>query len=172
MLFWLVALPVLAFDQITKYWVIQNIPLNTTRPAVDFLYPYLRWSHVANTGAVFGSFQGVGDIFGLLAVVVAIGIVIYNHRLWTPSRALRIGLGMVFAGAIGNMLDRVFVGHVTDFIDIDLSSIIPLRIADWYVFNVADMAIITAIIVMGYLSFFHPEVLEAEKPVAAEEQHG
>ncbi len=163
-IFWLIALPILAIDQLTKWWVIQNIPLNTTRPAVDFLYPYLKWSHVANTGAVFGSFEGVGNLFGILAVVVAIGIVIYNYRLQTPSRILRIALGLVFGGALGNMLDRIFVGHVTDFIDVDLSRFIPLRIADWYVFNIADMAIISAIIVMGYLSFFEPEVLESPVP--------
>jgi signal peptidase II len=160
-IFWLIALPVLVIDQVTKWWVIQSMPLNTTRPAVDFLFPYLKWSHVANTGAVFGSFQGVGNLFAILAVVVAIGIVYYNYRLNTTSRRLRIALGLVFGGALGNMIDRLIVGHVTDFIDIDLSSIIPLRIADWYIFNVADMAIIGAIIIMAYLSFFEPDELES-----------
>ncbi len=164
MFFW-IALPILIADQLSKWWVVANIPLNTQFVPIPALYPYLKFTHIGNSGAVFGTLQNARLWLSILAVVVIIGLVIYNHTLPMASRKLRVALGLVFGGAIGNFLDRIRFGHVTDFVDMDFSSIIPLGIADWYIWNIADLAIVCAIILMAYLTFFEPEQIEQPKAV-------
>ena len=124
--------------------------------SVESWQPYLRWSHVANTGGVFGMFQGTTTIFAVLAGLVTLMIVWMNYSSKESTLLARGVYGLILGGALGNLLDRIRIGHVTDFIDIDLSSIIPIGIADWYVFNVADMAIIGGIITLLILSFVAP----------------
>ena len=71
---------------------------------------------------------------------------------------------MVFGGALGNLSDRFRIGHVTDFIDVDVTTVVPAwvprNIANWYIFNVADIFIIGAIIFMFYLILFDAEEIE------------
>ncbi len=168
-MYWL-ALPILAIDLLSKWYIIQTIELNQQSVPIAALYPYYKHTHIANTGAVFGSLQGnsSGIILSILAIVVIIGLMIYNQRLPTHSRKLRVALGLVLAGAAGNLIDRLINGHVTDFIDLDFSSIIPIGIANWYIFNIADMAIVAAVIYLAYLSFFEPEQIEGP-PAAADD---
>ncbi len=162
--FW-IALPILIADQLTKAWVVANIALNQQFVPIPALYPYLKFTHVGNTGAIFGTLQNARLWLTILAIVVSIGLIVYNLTLPMASRKLRVALGLVFGGAIGNLLDRIRFGHVTDFVDMDFSSIIPLRIADWYIWNIADLAIVCAIILMAYLTFFEPEQIEMPKTV-------
>lgn len=158
-LYWL-ALPILIFDQLSKWWVVENIPLYQQYVPIPALYPYLKFTHIGNTGAVFGTLQNARVILTILAIVVGVGILVYNHMLPMASRKLRVALGLVFGGAIGNLIDRIRIGHVTDFVDMDFTSIIPLSIADWYIWNIADLSIVCAIILMAYLTFFEPEQIE------------
>lgn len=159
-LFWLLALPLLLADQLTKQWVLNTIPLNTSIVPLPALDPYLAFTYVANNGTVFGLFQQGEVIFATLAALVGIGLMIVNWRLPWRVRKLRVGLALVLAGAVGNLIDRLRVGHVIDFVDIDLTSIIPLRIADWYIFNIADASIVTAICLLLYLMWFEPTQIE------------
>ena len=163
-IYWL-GLPILALDLLTKWWIIRTIPLNQQHVPIAALFPYYKHTHVANIGAVFGTLQGTSSLIflSILAVVVIIGLNIYNFRLTTASRKLRVALGLVLGGASGNLIDRLINGHVTDFIDFDFSSIIPIRIADWYIFNIADLAIVSAVVLMAYLTFFEPEQIEGNK---------
>ena len=161
-LFWWLALPLLALDQVTKWYIVSTIPLYETHVPIPALFPFYKHTHIPNIGSVFGTNQsGSARIWlTILAFVVAIVLVIYNQRLDRASRKLRVALGLVFAGGVGNLLDRIRFGHVTDFVDLDFSSLIPLGIADWYIFNVADLAVVIAIFLMGYLTFFEPEQIE------------
>ncbi len=163
LIYW-IAIPILAIDLLSKWYIIRTIDLNQQSVPISALYPYYKHTHIANTGAVFGSLQGSssGIILSILAIIVIIGLIIYNQRLQTPSRKLRVALGLVLAGASGNLIDRLINGHVTDFIDLDFSSIIPLGIADWYIFNIADLSIVCAVIYLAYLSFFEPEEIEGK----------
>ena len=163
-LFYWIALPILFFDQLSKWWVINNIPLNQQYVPIAALYPYFKFTHVANTGAVFGLLQNGFIWLSILAVLVAGGLVYYNRSLPLASRTLRVALGLVFGGALGNLLDRIRLGHVTDFVDLDFSSLIPLKIADWYIWNIADLAIVCAIVLMVYLTLFDPQQIEGKPP--------
>jgi signal peptidase II len=130
---------VLLIDQVTKHLVETRIPLYGEWAPFPALAGLFRFTHVANNGAVFGLFQGSGWFFGILAVIVATAIVYFNFTLPGGQWLIRVALGLQLAGALGNMIDRLRIGHVTDFIDI----------GPWYIFNVADMAIVSGVILFG-----------------------
>lgn len=139
-----VALGVLVLDQATKLAIIDGLAPGTGWPAPDAgVGRFLRIVHVHNTGVAFGMFQGRNTLLTLVAMGVVIGLVVYMARWSGEGRALRVALGLVAGGAVGNLIDRVRLGHVTDFIDV--------RIEPWFhwpAFNVADSAVVVGVIVM------------------------
>ncbi|MEJ2750557.1 MAG: signal peptidase II, partial [Anaerolineae bacterium] len=145
-----VGLAVIIIDQLTKWRVEATIPLNTSLAPIPRLYPYFQFSHVANTGTFFGLFPSAKWIFAILAIVVAFGLAYFNYHLPAQSLKLRLALGLLFGGAMGNLIDRVRLGHVTDFMNVNLRPLlhplIDIPILDWAVFNVADMAISAGIV--------------------------
>jgi signal peptidase II len=105
------------------------------------LEPYARIVHWKNTGAAFGIFQGFGDVFTVLAFVVAGAILYYFPQVPREDWVLRLAMGLQFSGAVGNLIDRLTIGWVTDFVSV----------GRFPVFNVADacISIGTAILVLG-----------------------
>ena len=130
---------VLLLDQLSKYLVETRIPLYSYWAPIPGLENAIRFTHTANSGAVFGLFQGTGMFFAVLAVIVAGAIIYFNVTLPGGQWLLRLALGLQLGGALGNLVDRLRQGHVTDFIDI----------GPWYIFNVADMAIVGGVILFG-----------------------
>lgn len=131
----------LGLDQLTKYLVETRIPLYSYWAPIPALENIFRITHTANTGAVFGLFQGTGMFFAGLAVVVAGAIIYFNLTLPGRQWLLRLALGLQLGGALGNLVDRLRIGHVTDFIDV----------GPWYIFNVADMAIVSGVILFAFV---------------------
>jgi len=138
--FWLVALGVLLLDRISKLLVLKFIPLHSS---ID-LFPYVSFTHITNTGALFGVFKNAQIVFAVLAVLVCIYIVWKYHsfRNWyiAPS-------ALVFAGAFGNLIDRLLYSGVIDFISV----------GSWPVFNVADSAISIAVVWLLIGEYVHAE---------------
>lgn len=99
--------------------------------------------YTRNTGAAFSILKAGGGLFLVLAVVVSISIVAFYRRLASSPLPVRIGLGLVLGGAIGNLIDRVRLGYVVDFIDLRW----------WPVFNVADSAIVVGVALLIVTSF-------------------
>ncbi len=130
---------VLLIDQVTKNLVEARIPLYGYWAPIPALAEWFRITHTGNTGAVFGLFQGSGMYFAALAVVVAGAIIYFNLTLPGGQWLLRLALGLQLGGALGNMIDRLRQGHVTDFIDM----------GPFYIFNVADMAIVGGVILFA-----------------------
>lgn len=131
---------VLFLDQLTKYLVETRIPLYGVWAPIPALEGIFRIVHTANTGAVFGLFQGSGMFFAVLAVVVAIAIAYFNMTLPGHQWLIRIALGLQLGGAIGNLIDRLRQGHVTDFVDT----------GPWYIWNLADLSIVSGVILFGF----------------------
>lgn len=157
--FFLWTIPVTILDQLTKWWIEANVPLNTQIYPIPAIDTYFRFTHVANTGGVFGSFPNTSPIFSIFSTLIIIAMIWYNRTILHPAPRFRLALGLILGGAMGNLIDRFRVGHVTDFINLDFSSIINLSFANWYIFNLADLAIVTGIIIMIYLNFFAPHEL-------------
>jgi signal peptidase II len=124
---------------LSKYLVETRIPLYGEWAPIPALAGIFRLTHTSNTGAVFGLFQGSGMFFAVLAVVVAGAIIYFHLTLPGGQWLLRLALGLQLGGALGNLTDRLRQGHVTDFIDV----------GPWYIFNLADMAIVGGVILFG-----------------------
>jgi signal peptidase II len=132
-----------ALDQWTKYLVRETLPFQAIWSPWPWLTPYARIVHWKNTGASFGMFQGFGNVFAILAIVVSIAILYYYPQVPRRDWTLRLALGLQLGGAIGNLIDRLFFGSVTDFISV----------GNFAVFNIADASISigVAILVLGML---------------------
>jgi signal peptidase II len=154
-----VALVAIAVDQYTKYLVESNLALFEVYAPIPSLESYFRIFHIPNTGATFGLFAGGGNIFRYLAIVVSLGIIYYNHILPGNQRLLRLALGLQMGGALGNMIDRFRLGHVTDFIDI----------GPWYIFNLADLAVVSGAVILAVLVWQESREIKAQQQAAQEQ---
>lgn len=138
-----IAVVVVILDQLTKAWLVANVGPGEVREVVG---QAVRLVHHQNSGALFGLFRDQAIVFGLLSIVV-IGLIVGYHARSGRSRYLSIALGFLLGGAIGNLIDRLRLGYVVDFVDIGIGN---LR---FYTFNVADSAISTAIALLVAVAF-------------------
>ena len=118
-------------DQWTKFWVHQNLRLGEVYRPDLWLTSIARFVHVKNAGAVFGLFQNFGGVITIFYFVVGAGILFYFPRVPPQDRLVRLSMGLYLGGAIGNLIDRLTYGYVTDFISL---GVLP-------VFNIADFSI-------------------------------
>jgi signal peptidase II len=134
---------IIAFDQWTKVWVRAHVPLGSDwlPSGLAWLMPYARVRYWFNSGAAFGMFKNGNPIFMTLAVIVACAILYYLPRTARKDWWLRLALALQFSGALGNLIDRIQFGHVTDFISV----------GNFAIFNVADSSITVgvAILILG-----------------------
>ena len=138
-----IAVVVVVLDQLTKAWLVANVAMGEVREVVG---ESVRLVHHQNSGALFGLFRDQAIVFGLLSIVV-IGLIVGYHARSGRSRYMSIALGFLLGGAIGNLIDRLRLGYVVDFVDIGIGN---LR---FYTFNVADSAISTAIVLLVAVAF-------------------
>ena len=122
---------ILALDQLTKAWLVSFL---APGQSVNVLGDLIRLVHSQNNGGLFGLFRGQALVFGLVSMVV-IGLIVVYHARAGGGRYLSITLGLLLGGALGNLVDRIRLGYVVDFVDAGLGD---LR---WYTFNIADSSI-------------------------------
>lgn len=135
----LVSGTIVILDQISKAYIRANFLENVEMWAPwDWLLPYARIVHVSNTGVAFGLFQGQGTIFSILAVIVSAAIIYYFPQVPSSDLALRLAMGLQLGGAVGNLIDRLVQGYVTDFISV----------GTFPVFNIADSSITIGVFVL------------------------
>ena len=134
----LATLLVALFDQLSKWWVVSNLDLYESIYPIPALSHIFAITHLTNTGAAFGLLQEAGAFFTVASIVITIIILVYLRRI-PPERWLtRIALGMVVGGALGNLVDRLRLGYVIDFIDFSFFA----------KFNVADSAISVGVVLL------------------------
>ena len=128
----LVSLAVVILDQLTKWLCATYLK---AVGSVDVIPHVLRFTYVENTGAAFGSFSDQRWVFMVLSTVAIVAVTFYLLFFSERSKWLRCALALLIGGGIGNMIDRVVLGFVIDFIDFYL---FPFWV---WVFNVADVAV-------------------------------
>jgi signal peptidase II len=129
---------IVAVDQWTKNLVRTQIPFAGSWNPIDWLEPYIRIVHWQNTGAAFGMLQGFGLVFAILAVIVSIAILYYFPHVPREEWAIRLAMAMQLGGAVGNLIDRITIGTVTDFVSV----------GSFAVFNVADACISVGTVIL------------------------
>jgi signal peptidase II len=133
-----IAAAVIVVDQLVKSWISANF---TVGVPVQVIGDLVRITVSHNEGALFGLFQGSATGFGIVSLVV-IGIIVWYEARAGSNVLVSIALGLLIGGAIGNLIDRIRLGYVVDFVDAGLGG---LR---FYTFNVADAAISCAIVLL------------------------
>ena len=128
-------------DQLTKWLTVVYLDYGQSFPLWQDV---LHLTHHKNQGAAFGMLSDHRWVFMIFSTVAIIGLLIYLFRYPPKSRFVRIALAMIIGGGIGNMIDRIALGYVTDFIDFTL--------INFAVFNVADSFVtVGAFMIIGYL---------------------
>jgi signal peptidase II len=141
-LFFVVVALALIADQLTKWIVEATVPVNTTSARI--IGHWLQVTHTQNTGAAFSMLQGAGWVFSIAAIIVT-GVVLYSlTRLPAHERFTRLCLGLIIGGALGNFIDRLRQGFVTDMIHFQ----IPEINFDFPVWNVADSCVFVGVVSM------------------------
>ena len=117
-------------DQLTKYLVVSNMALHES---IDIIPGVFRFTYIQNDGAAFGSLDNARWVFMVLSIVAIIGILVYMFWKKPQDKLMLSALILIVSGGIGNMIDRIALGYVIDFIDF---CAFP-KVWMW-VFNVAD----------------------------------
>ena len=140
---WLTAVTIWLFDYTTKTWALSNFS-SDPQPVIGTL---LQFTLLKNSGAAFSFASGFTLIFSLLAIAVVATIIRFAGRI--TSRGWLTCAGLLLGGVLGNLTDRAFrepgffLGHVIDWI----------QIPNWPVFNIADMSVVSAAILITFLSW-------------------
>lgn len=135
----LVVAAILYLDQLTKTLIVNNLPVGETIFPILALSGVFALSHVTNTGIAFGLFKDANTFFIIVSIGVALLLVNVLRRLPREEWLLHAALSLVLGGALGNLIDRVRLGYVIDFVALG-----PLPR-----FNVADIAIFVGVILLG-----------------------
>jgi signal peptidase II len=133
------AFATLALDQFTKWLVVSNMQIDQSIFPIPPLSGLFALTYVTNSGIAFGLFKEAGTFFMFLAVIVIAALLFSLRKLPAHQRLVRIALGLALGGAIGNLIDRVRLGYVVDFIDFRF----------WPVLNIADIAIMTGVTLLA-----------------------
>ncbi len=135
MLLWLILIVILVLDQAAKYLASINLLEGETIPVINGIFHI---TLVHNRGAAFGLFQAHSGVFVVLSIIVASLILYLNYRWVNKGTLVTCVLALIVGGAVGNLIDRIRLGYVVDFLDFRI----------WPVFNVADSAISIGTIVL------------------------
>ena len=143
-----------ALDQWTKFLVVENIPLYGH---MEFMPDFLSFTYVQNTGAAFSSFRGMQWLFLLVFVVFTVGVVWEFIKKKMPFTTFeRWCIAAIYAGGLGNMIDRLRLGYVVDMVKTEFMN--------FPVFNVADCFITCGcILLLVHLFFFNKEFWKDDK---------
>lgn len=153
------AFTIVALDQWTKRLVRRDIPLGVSwlPDWLEWLSPYARFLHIQNRGASFGMFQNGNLIFIIVSLLIVCGILFYVTKMEHDSKWMWAAAGLYLGGAVGNLIDRILFGAVTDFISV----------GSFYIFNIADASINVSVVMLLILIW----ITERKTPAPGEQSH-
>jgi signal peptidase II len=152
----LISTLVVILDRLTKFLIVKWVPIHKSIPVIPGFFDI---THVHNTGVAFGMFSGSpSNIKQLLLTsvsLIAVCVLFYlYHQTNKMYRFMMAGFALLLGGAAGNLIDRVFMGEVVDFIDVYIGDL------HWPAFNIADSAITVGIAILLYhVIFKKPEIV-------------
>jgi signal peptidase II len=150
----LLAIATLAVDQLTKWLIVNHLEVGQSIYPVPALSGIFGITYVTNTGVAFGLFKEAGTLFIFLAVIVISVLVVSARRLPKEQWLVRVALGLMVGGAIGNLIDRLRLGYVVDFFDFKF----------WPVFNVGDSAIVVGVVLLAISMWYEGRSTGAPQP--------
>ncbi len=148
-----------AIDQLTKWIVRSTMNVGDTHV---FWSGVLQFTYYQNSGAARSSFQGYGRLFGILAVIFIIAVLIYRSKKTYNRRVMDIGLAFLTAGAAGNGIERLMYGKVTDFLQFGPGH---------GILNIADLSINAGLLAIIVQNLFFSKKADANRNRADENSH-
>lgn len=147
----------IAADQFIKWWVVENLmPVKV----MDFIYfgdfEILGLRYCENTGAAFSSFSGARWFLMILVSVMLIVLLVFTVRYKHKRPLFLISSVMIMSGGVGNLIDRIRLGYVIDYLDV--------KLFNFAVFNFADICVVVgAVLLLIFLFFIEPKIVAEEK---------
>ena len=138
-LFLIVAALVVILDQLSKLWI------NVNRPQTELLPGFLDLVYVENTGAIFGLVHSHTELFIALGIAASVIILVFLYYFPPATTAGMLSFALILSGAVGNLIDRIRLGYVIDFISIHVQELFH-----WPAFNIADAALTVGILTLIY----------------------
>lgn len=151
MFVYVLAVIILALDQIVKFFIRTHMTIGREVPVFGH---FLVLDYIQNPGAAWSMFGGQRGLLILIALVV-IAAIVYVQVRYRPGALVQIGMGLLLGGAIGNLVDRILFGKVTDFIYI--------QVINYPIFNLADSAIVVGVLLILIRSFFANKTGESQQ---------
>jgi signal peptidase II len=148
------ALVVTVVDQISKSLIAESIGPDAERNQIPIIGSILQLRYVENTGAAFGMFQDSTSLLIVISILIIISLGFLFRSLITASKLLAFAFGLQFGGAVGNLIDRVRLGYVVDFIDVP----------NFPTFNVADSGITVGVVLLAWVLLFQSEPVAEDAP--------
>lgn len=127
---------VLVADQLTKQWIRASFCYGDSHPVIEGFFNLV---YVRNPGAAWGVFGGKSVLLALISLVVLVLLIVYRRSLLAAGKLHAVIMGLMIGGIVGNMIDRIRFGWVTDFLDFEFGAY------HFPSFNVADSAICVAV---------------------------
>jgi signal peptidase II len=158
----IVASFVIVIDQAIKYLVSTSLPLGGAWSPLPGPAPFFQIVYVSNTGVAFGLFKDLGAVFIVVPLIISGVILYYVRRLRADQKFMALALGLTLGGALGNLIDRVRLGHVIDYFDIGVGT---LRNAS----NFADWSIVLGVILLGVATLLEDRKRKKDPAPAASE---
>lgn len=124
----LIIVVVMIFDYLTKYYIVETMIEGMSIPVIEGIFHI---TYILNAGAAFGMMENQRFVFIAVAVAMMAAFAYYFREIKLQGLVFQVGVGLLVGGALGNLIDRVKLGKVIDFLDFRI----------WPVFNVADIAI-------------------------------
>ena len=157
----LLGLAIVLLDQFTKQWIRSTLVYGESRPLIE---GFFNLTYVRNDGAAWNILSGHGIILILISVAILALLIVYRRSFLTEQLSHKILLGLMVGGIIGNLIDRIRFGWVTDFLDFQFGSY------HYPSFNVADSAICIAVGLYILMNVFSPK--DKKDPAALNEGQG
>lgn len=159
----ILGIALVAADQLIKRWVAENLmPVKV----MDFIrfgdFEILGLRYCENTGAAFSSFSGARWFLTVLVTVMLVALLIFTVRYKHKRTLFLVSSVMIMSGGVGNLIDRVRLGYVIDYLDV--------KLFNFAVFNFADICVVLgAFLLLIFLFFIEPKIINAEKEQANEQ---
>ena len=134
----ILSISLIVIDQLVKWWVRASIPLGTSIP---FLPCLMDLTYTQNTGAAFSSFSGMTWLLTLVSLGASVAVAALLWKGYFPGKWGKLSLALILAGAVGNLIDRAFLGFVTDMFE--------TTFMNFAVFNVADICVVVGGLLMA-----------------------
>lgn len=149
MMFLILGILLLGIDQYSKYLVRTKMEVFETYPIIE---DFFHLTYVQNKGAAFGMFQGATVIFAVVTLIVIVGMIYFSLKHKNMSLVWKVTLTLIASGAVGNLIDRLWLGYVVDMFD--------FRGIWSFIFNFADVCVVVGGCVMMLLVLRDEKVLE------------